>query len=622
MQYKGGDVMQRKVVWAFAVTSGFIFLIEGSWAKKNDAGVNTPAIASRQDVTAASLSPVLAPSNGFITATGQITAGGLQGEWLALGDLATGRFAFHADLGAYRTADIYDGHTRWRVDPSGGSHPLNSESALQAAITEAWLARFIWTGQHLPSESQPQLEIVENRHYRIVTVTPNGGQPVRLWFDEKSGSLVKATRWLWFFEYSTTYDDYRDEHGLHLPFVIVNTAAGMVERIKVAKYSFSEKVPSDSFAQPAQPEDSLVPASGTTVPVDVFPQLTLRASVNGRPMDFLFDTGGHSVLTPGAAKLLGLTATGSQQSGGSGAGTLLQQDTHIDELRIGEAVLRDQHFFVLSLPYSDVEQGAKPPLAGLLGLEIAERFIVRLDYRAGTLSLLPRTSTQACRSGWRPIRFTYDMPSVDAQLDGNSASFTVDTGNNGGLLLYSYWLKKQGLDYDRGVQSLSYGAGGASNNWVSYGKSFNIGTPVIAKPMIRTTDDKGGVALSESEAGNLGTNLLGNYTITLDYGRSRGCFDYVPGYHPLPFNRAGLRAIKDNHESFLVTLVNSDGPADKAGLRKNDRITTVDGVPASQLGAGDLTLALTRPPGSRISLQYERGGEARQTVVTTQEVLQ
>jgi hypothetical protein len=398
----------------------------------------------------------------------------------------------------------------------------------------------------------------------------------------------------------------------------------MVEHIEVAKYSFSEKAPSDSFARPAQPADSVVPATGTTVPVAVFPQLTVRASVNGRPMDFLFDTGGHSVLTPDAAKLLGLGATGSQQSGGSGAGTLLQQDTRVDELRIGEAVLRDQHFFVLSLPYSDVEQGAQPPLAGLLGLEVAERFIVRVDYRAGTLSLLPRTATPACRSGWRPIRFTYDMPAVDAQLDGRSASFTVDTGNNGGLLLYRYWLQTQGVEgrYDRGEQSLSYGAGGASNNWVSYGKTFNIGKPVIARPMIRTTDDKGGVALSKSEAGNLGTNLLANYTITLDYGRSRGCFDYVPGYRPLPFNRAGVRAIKDNPESFLVTLVNAGGPADHAGLRKNDRIIAVDGVPASRLGDGDLTLAFTRRPGRQISLRYERAGQAHETVITTREMLE
>ncbi len=285
--------------------------------------------------------------------------------------------------------------------------------------------------------------------------------------------------------------------------------------------------------------------------------------------------------------------------------------------------MRDQHFAVLSMPYSDVEQGAKPPLAGLLGLEVAERFIVRLDYRAGTLSLLPLTAMPACRSGWRPIRFTYDMPAVDAVLDGRPASFTVDTGNNGGLLLYRYWMQAHGVapQYDHGIQTLSYGAGGASSNWISYGKSFRIGKAGIDHPMIRTTDDKGGVALSQSEAGNLGTNLLANYKIIFDYGRSRGCFDYVPGYQPLPFNRAGLRAIKEDPGSFLVTLVNAGGPADQAGLRKDDRIVAVDGVPAIRLGEGDLAVVLTRPPGSSISLQYQRAGQAREAIFTTREML-
>jgi hypothetical protein len=60
-------------------------------------------------------------SRGFISATGRISAGGLQGDWQEAGELATGRFAIRDDLGAYRTADIYDGRTRWRVSYGQGS---------------------------------------------------------------------------------------------------------------------------------------------------------------------------------------------------------------------------------------------------------------------------------------------------------------------------------------------------------------------------------------------------------------------------------------------------------------------------------------------------------------------
>ena len=577
----------------------------------------------------AAASAASAPSgpiaDDFVTAVGRIAAGGLNGEWRETGDVVTGRFATQADFGAYRTADIYNGRMRWRVDPSGGSHPLDSTSARQAAISEAWLARFLWRGQDLRGvvPSRPGWEMAEGRRYRVLTVTPRGGEPVRLWFDPTTGMLARATRWFWFFDLGTTYSDYREVNGRRLPFAIVNSAAGMVERIEITQYTFAAKMPQGSFARPVEPGDATVPAGGTTVPAMIFPQLTLSASVNGHPMDFLFDTGGHSILTPDAARALGLQAIGSQQTGGSGAGTVSQQDTRVAELRIGDAVLRDQHFYVLSLPYSDVEQGAKPPLGGLLGLEVAERFIVRIDYRAGTLSLLPQTSAPTCHSGWHPVRFTYDMPAITASLDGRMASFTVDTGNNGGLLLYPYWLQAQRLEqqYDRGIKTLSYGAGGASNNWISYADSFRIGGNVIARPMVRTTDDKGGVALSRSEAGNLGTSLLANYTITLDYKRSRGCFDYVPGYTPLPFNRGGLRAIKETPGFFLVTLVNAGGPAAQAGFRKDDRIIAVDGVPASRLGEGDLTLALTRSPGTRVQMRYERAGQVEDTVLITQELL-
>ena len=569
--------------------------------------------------------PAPLPSGGVLLADGRIESSGLQGSWRSVSELASGRFAVHSDLGVFHTADIFDGRTRWKVEPSGGSHPLDSAFARRASTTESWLARFAWTRADFGGAARSRAEMVSEggRRFRLLTATPVGGVPVRLWFDAQDGRLARAERPAWFFTLTTTYADYRDVDGRSLPFEVTESGAETVLKINVDHYRFSAAAPPRAFARPQLPADATVPATGTSVPVVIFPQLTLQAVVNGRPMDFLFDTGGHSILTPDAAKALGLKAVGSAQTGGSGAGTLLQQDTRVNELRIGGAVLRDQHFYVLSFPYSNVEQGSKPPLAGLLGLEVAERFIVRLDYRAGRITLLPRSANPACGSGWRAIRFTDDMPTIEAVLDGAPAAFTVDTGNNGGLMLYRHWMKSHGLQprYDRGVEALSYGAGGASRNWVSYARSFAIGKPTIARPMVRTTDDKGGVALSISEAGNLGTSLLANYSITFDYSRSRACFDYVPGYQPVPFNRAGLRAIKDNPQSFLITLVNEGGPAWNAGLRKDDRLVTVNGKPARELGSGELTLAFTQAPGSRVTLRYERAGVVHHALLITREML-
>lgn len=560
-----------------------------------------------------------------LIASGKITAAGLEGSWQSVNDLGDGRFATRTDLSAFRIAETYDGRTHWRVEPSGGSHKLDSPFALRRTQTSAWLARFGWmqAGFGGARRSVAIERTEKGKRYSVVTATPRGGEPVELWFDPATGDLARTVEQDWFRKLETRYTDYRTVAGRRLPFVVVRSDGNNEERTIIDTYRLLPTAPANSYAAPRQPDDHTLPATGTTVAATVFPQLVIEASINGRPMHFLFDTGGHSIVSPDAARALGLTPVGGVRSGGSGAGTIEQQFTRVKELRIGDAVMRDQAFSVLDLGYSSMERGAQPPLAGLLGLEVVERFITRLDYRAGTLTLLPRDQNPTCKSGWVAARFSDDMPTVDALLDGVRAPFTIDTGNNGSTMLYMHWLKQNGLvaRYNRGVQAVSYGAGGASQNWVSYAQTFTVGGGTVRYPMVRTSDDKGGVSLSVSEAGNLGTHTLANYTITFDYGRSRICMDYVPGYVPVPFSRAGLRAIKTDPDTILLSLVNQGGPAAQAGLSKNDKLLSVDGRGARTLSGGDLTRVFTQPPGTRVRVRYVRDGQERDAEIVLREML-
>jgi len=60
------------------------------------------------------------------------------------------------------------------------------------------------------------------------------------------------------------------------------------------------------------------------------------------------------------------------------------------------------------------------------------------------MTLLPRDAPTTCQSGWLAVRFTDDMPTIEAGLDGRSAPFTIDTRNNNYLALWSHWLKQLG----------------------------------------------------------------------------------------------------------------------------------------------------------------------------------
>lgn len=560
-----------------------------------------------------------------LVATGRITAAGLEGTWQSVSDLGDGRFATHADMTEHASADIYDGRTHWRVEPSGGSHKLDSPFAVRRTRTSAWLARFGWlqAGFGDARRSGATARIEGGKSYSIITATPLGGEPVELWFDTATSELERAVEQDWFRQITTRFGDYRAVAGQRLPFEIVRSDGNNEERVAIDSYRLLSTAPAGTYAAPRQPNDHAVPIAGTTVPATVFPQLVIEASVNGKPMHFVFDTGGHSILSPDAARSLGLTPVGGVRSGGTGTGTVAQRFTRVKELRIGGAVMRDQAFSVIDLGYPSMERGDQPPLAGLLGLEVVERFTTRLDYRAGTLTLLPRDRPVACRSGWITTRFTDDMPTIEAVLDGIRAPFTIDTGNNGSTMLYAHWVGEHGLAarYAHGVEAVSYGAGGASHNWVSYAQSFTVGNGTVRHPMVRTSDDKGGVSLSVSEAGNLGTDTLANYTITFDYERSRICMDHLPGYVRVPFSRAGLRAIKIDRETILLSFVNEGGPAAQAGLRKEDTLLSVGGRAAASLSGGDLTRIFTQPPGTRVAVRYSRKGVAGDAQITLREML-
>jgi C-terminal processing protease CtpA/Prc len=99
------------------------------------------------------------------------------------------------------------------------------------------------------------------------------------------------------------------------------------------------------------------------------------------------------------------------------------------------------------------------------------------------------------------------------------------------------------------------------------------------------------------------------------------CLDYVSGYAQVPFSRVGLHAIKTDPEATQVSFVNDGGPAAQAGLCKNDKLLSVDGRRARELGDGDLTRAFTQPPGTRVRVRYARDGQEREAEIVSREML-
>lgn len=595
------------------------------------------AVSAQADESAASLlARVRAASGGAawdgiggLGAKGIEKASGLSADWRLDLDLRDGRSRQSADFGVVRYAEGFDGHDHWRQDASGGLHDLDSAFAKTATVTDAWLARRGWlrvdaAGAKLGA---PELRREGDKTYAVLAATPRDGQPVELWFDPASARLERSVRTMPISIVSVSYADYRKVDGIELPFSITtrDDAGNGDDIVEIKSYQTRAVAVDGGFARPVQPDDAHVPAAGTTVPIEFTRYPVVEAKLDGKgPFAFILDTGGHDIMTPDVAKLLGLQAVGSGTSGGAGEGTMTQADVRVGRFEIGDAVMTDQHFFVMPLQYGTIERGARAPLAGIIGLEVFERFGVRVDYRAKTLTLRPRVDHKHVGGGV-PLRMTFadDMPLVEAGFEGQRGDFAIDTGNGGSMLVQHVWAERVGLAkrLKSGIEMVSYGAGGASRNWASRVDHFGIAGQDLRHQVARYAEDKHGSFSSRTEAGNIGSDVLAQFTLDFDYAAKQVWFEPSPGWSPPPFDRSGVRAYKDRADAFTVVLVGERTPAALAGVKKGDDIVAIDGTPAAQLSGDEWFRKITQAPGTALKLTLRREGTERFVTLALRELL-
>jgi hypothetical protein len=545
---------------------------------------------------------------------------GMEGTLRGFDDVRTGRMRRESDFQLINFAEVWDGNHHWRQDMSGGVHALDSEFAQQANVTDEWLARRAYL---MLDANGAKLGPVDNRShagssYAVVTATPPNGQSVELWFDLATGFLSRTVRIMPTTVETVSYANYRQVDGVFLPYrIITDEGTGDVDTVEVSAYHLNPSVDDRTFEPPRTRNDTTVANGKVSIPVEIGNYITIEAKLNGKgPFAFLFDTGGHAILTPEAAAMLTVHPVGAGSAGGAGEGRLSLQFTRVDRMDIGGVSFRDQNFFVIPLQYNTVARGDRPPLAGILGLEILERLAMRIDYRNHTVTFWPSETYRHEGAGVAvPITFADDIPLLRAQVGDKIGDFALDTGNGGSLVIQHIWAENHGLadEMKRGIQTVSFGSGGESRTWASRIPDFRLAQQSFHHVLTSYAEDKKGSFASRTEAGNIGTEILANFTLDFDYANSRIWFEFVPGYTPPPFSRSGLSLYQQDPQTVIVANVIENSPAAKAGLLQGDVVITVDGKKATALTGERLRDIFDQAPGTSIPIVYKRQGKQPET---------
>ncbi|HEX3462778.1 MAG TPA: aspartyl protease family protein [Candidatus Elarobacter sp.] len=565
---------------------------------------------------------------------GIVESSGLKGRTRIATDTARGATSVDDDQGIVHTKLVSSPDATWEEDLTHGVHRLDAPDARAAARTSAYLAR---NGYFRPSTDPASFECLADAHQdgallRRVRIQPRGGRPVIVWIDPAAHIVVRTQQQAPMYVATTDYGAYRPSAGLLLPHEITESFAGAEDVVvrSIATYRVSNTLTPADFARPPAPSNQRI--TGLTASTEVPLQsangvAVVEAYVNGHgPLPFVLDTGGHAILTADAAKQLGLTTHGGGVSGGAGEGTMAQRYAQVHSLRIGGAEITGFPMFVIPYGKDFTDRGpGQPPLAGILGLEIFERFAVTMDYHRHTLRLQDfRTFTPPARDVAVPLYFQEDMPLAYAQADGVRGLFGVDTGNSGPIFLFGDFLKHHGFfaRYANGAEGQSGSSGGIVHSSTYRLHEFTFGGLTMHEFVTGFVVQQKGSFSSRTEAGNFGYDVLSQFTLTTDYRRGRMYLQREPGA-PLPeFTRTGfIGGSRDAENRLVVGAVLPSSPAAQAGLARGDVILTIDGVPTQNLTPPQLAELSHRPAGTPMRLTVRRGEADREVTLIRRDLL-
>jgi predicted aspartyl protease len=552
----------------------------------------------------------------------RLTASGLSGTVESWEDVLTGRFLDTFALGPVTGAEGFDGTVDWEIDPSGTVTANDSGDGQEGSADEAYRRSlaFWYAGRHKAAITDAGTETEGGHSFRVLRIVPEGGRPFDLWLDavtlladrtvERRSNEVRTTR----------FSDYRTVEGLKLPFSSVTTnGEPKYDQIQITESVEVNPVSPESltarFARPVRRADDFAIAGGKTSSVLPFRlinnHLYIQASVEGRPVQFLLDSGGLNALTPAAVARLGLKAEGSLQLHGVGGSEDVSL-THVKEVRTGDVSLREQTFFVL--PLKGVAEAEGMEVDGMLGFELFKRLVVRVDYAAQTLTF---TRPEAFKdpAGGTVVPFTFDdrTPQVEGKLDGVPGKFGIDTGSRTFLTISRPFAEEHGLraHYGAKLEAMSgWGVGGGVRSVLARAGVLELGALKVTAPVVDIVVSEKGSFNNLYQAGNVGGGLLKRFTVTFDYPRQRLIFE--------PTANSGLADVWDrsglwiNHgpgsNAFAVMDVVAGGPGAEAGLHAGDVILSFDGKSGQDLDLADVRRLLLGAPGTRIRLRV-RGQE-------------
>jgi PDZ domain/Aspartyl protease len=342
-------------------------------------------------------------------------------------------------------------------------------------------------------------------------------------------------------------------------------------------------------------------------------QVRIPVSVNGSgPFMLILDTGmpapGILLRDSDRVQALKLQLPGADTLTGGGSGPA-----------VAARVAEGQRIEVGGLALDGVSVSVLPaqiPLGGadgVIGAELFDRFVVRVDVDTKELSLIDKTGYEPeAGAGVIPLRLPENMAFIDARVvvesgDPITVDLAVDLGAG-----HALWLNQREpgrLAPPAKAIHTTLGRGISGDIHGAFARTHRIELGPFAFENVVTLfpapehQNPGGVDFRD---GFVGAELLTRFVVTFDYPSKRMVL--VPGARfrePFEFDMTGMMLDAGERDRRRIDAVLPDSPANDAGVRAGDVLLAVDGRRLDEIGPDGLRRAFQRD-GAEVRVTLER----------------
>jgi len=530
---------------------------------------------------------------------GTISTGSLHGILERWSDLR-GKLRTTVDLsGTFRQTIVFDGHKGWVQDTSGTVHALSGD-VLRGVVSSAYEASysFLFPDRIRGEVSVLGVDSIQGAY--VLRLQPEDGSPVTVYLDQKtrlpqreetSGAMGRRV---------VTFSDWHDFNGVKFPGTILqsNGDPSFDSLITTERVEINAESAADTFEEPVNLAEPVRFDNNTheaAVPAEVYgDHIFVPVRINGgRAVWFFLDSGAAlSIVSQEMAAKSGLTFGGAVRAQGTGAGsTSLGMAQGVTLTLPGAEV---PPITVAVWNFSTLLPVLGRPWDGILGFDVISRVVVRLDYEHEQVTFIdPATFVASQRATALPVTFLGNLPVVRAtiQIPGREPIETncaIDSGADGLHLTTPFTVANQVPEsIPKQIASFAIGAGGGSRMFKGRLAGLQLGPYLLRAPIVGFSPHEELGLLASADIGALvGGEILKRFTITFDLPHHRILVQ--PNSHfsdPFRTNESGLGLLAEGTDfhHFVVDSVEPGSPAERAGLRKGDVLTEIDGYQASEL---------------------------------------